>query len=253
MSIYINPYRFGGAVDPLASSVILLVSGIGANGATAFPDLSPLNVGNGTRTGSPTISTTAPITGFSSSIVLAGTAGGATDYVIWGNSTIPPSLNTPSDSAAMWTIEMVWKPTAAGSVLGCGDAWGGVGTFGGFIQNISDGSFRCYNGYAAGVNGWDFSSAASKWAVNGEYFLVYECNGAKVRLYLGTLAGGTCPMIASTTTFAGGKNAITGGHYGIGYYGFAGQSAGKFNWFRITRATRYNTDTSFAIPTFPLI
>jgi hypothetical protein len=242
------------AGDPYWANVTFMVSGIGANGATAMPDLSTVNCGSPAITGGPTISTSSPITGFSSSILTSGAAGGSSDYLKWGNGTIPPSLDTPTTLNAVWTIEMVWKPSAAGTVFAWGGDWGGVGTYGGFVQNISGGSFRCYNGVPAGVNGFDFSSAASQWSSGTEYFLVLESNGTKIRLYLGTLASGTFTMIASTSTVTGGDaRDLVGGRFHLSHYGFAGQSAGRWNWIRVTKGiARFNSDSGGTIPAFPL-
>ena len=240
------------AGDPFFSSVVLLVSGIGTNGSTTIPDLSPLALGNGTITGSPTISTTTPVNSFSSSIVTAGSTGGNTDYVVWGNGTNPPTLNTPSVGAAVWTIEIAWKPASDGTVFGWGGIWVGAGTFGGFVDNNADGSFRIFAGDPAGLKGFDFSSAASQWTAGTSYWLIIESNGTKMRLYLGDLTGTTATMIASTTTFTT-ENALYLGNVWLSYYGFAGQSSGKFNWWRITNGVaRYNSDSPVAIPTFPL-
>jgi hypothetical protein len=161
------------------------------------------------------------------------------------------AFNTPSDTTAVWTIEMVWKPSAAGSVFGWGAVWGGVGTFGGFLDANADGSFRFFNADPAGVAGFDFSSAVSQWTAGTEYFLICESNGSKIRIYLGTLVGGTAAMIANTTTFT--KNELTMGEFWLSYYGFLGQSAGEFNWIRITNTVaRYNSDSPVSIPNFPL-
>lgn len=232
------------------TDTFLLMQFDGTNGSNVFPDSSSYAWGNAGLQGSPVLDTSVKQWGTAS---LNCNAGSAT-YPVAGGGVGPRWYLGTS-----WCIEVyvLWASTAPNdeAIIGC---WSGIGFGSEYTWMLYTGSggdagkliFFTYDGVVSQVSlvGPVVPGTAAGW----QYYCI-ESNGTKARMYIGSGAGGNATMVASSTpatTQCG--NFAAGIGMGAGNEGGGRPFHGHIDSLRFTRnCFRYNTDTSYPVPSGP--
>ena len=226
-------------VDEHFANVTLLCQFMGADGSTVFPDVSPAARGNATPSGNAKISTTDTVLGFESSLLCDGTG----DFIQWPTAVI---LDNPTFANAVWTMECFWHPTHSGDLWG--NLWTGAPFFGWFYQYVTVGAFRAFS-----FGAYDWNPTPITVPANSSYYLCFESNGTKIRMYSAVLGVDTEAAFDGSIT-PGTATGMQGGSGGFMVFnaGFAGVGGGRMNCLRITDGVaRYDTEATYSIPEVP--
>lgn len=217
-----------GDVDPNFASVVLLVSGNGANGSTTFTDESP--VGRTlTAVGSAQVSTTSPKFG-SGAILLDGTG----DYVS------APTTSSFDFSGGPYTVEAFAKfaETTEYCIV---SLWGGSGSCWALYSTGGTLFWR----YIDTLGGITDTSVAFTPTLGQWYHIAASQNASKkVRLRVdGVMVASSTPV--RSPIYNSGSNFLIGG-----VSGFSFDLNGRIDELRITKGVdRYDTDSAITVPT----